>query len=85
MNKLLWLALAGLGVYVIYKGITSAPKGPALKKPLVDGTVLTGRTQTTQNSRAPNYPAEVVSYGVRNWAEIQGEDGQTDWVETETA
>lgn len=82
---------AGIGVaYLIYRQFQKSrnaaaavlPRGPVPIAPLPQGSRLTGRTQTTSNNRPPNFPEEVVSYGVKQWAEVIRPDGRTDWVTT---
>jgi flagellar basal body-associated protein FliL len=85
MKKLLLLAMIGVGVYVLWRGVAAAKEetanAPKFKTALPPGAVLTGQTQTTTNGRSPDYPSDVVGYGIRNWAQIQNGDGSMGWVE----
>jgi hypothetical protein len=82
-KKLLWLVVAGVGAYALYKGVqASRAAGPKLLHPLPAGAVLTGQTSTTDNGRSPDFQGDIVGTGARNWAEIRNSDGSTAWVET---
>jgi len=65
---------------VLTRGTVALPNiRPAA--PLPPGAVLTGRIEQTSTGRPPNFPGEVIGYGVREWAEYALPTGKFDWVE----
>lgn len=94
MKNALWVLLAAAAAYAAYKaatgaaastglpGLTPGAQVPAFKLllPLPPGGQLTGRVQTTDNARPPNYTEEVSGFGVGQWAEVRSPNGRLDWI-----
>ncbi|NDQ57340.1 MAG: hypothetical protein GZ088_09745 [Acidipila sp.] len=99
MKNAMWLIVVALGGYAAYKAVTGiaastglpglAPGVPApafkLLLPLPPGGTLTGRIQTTDNARPPNYTEEVSGFGAGQWAEVVSPNGRKDWIPIATS
>jgi hypothetical protein len=91
MKNWLYLAMLAGGAYVLYEYIKSreaaAVPAPVSVKPLLPltpGAVFTGRIQSTNTGRPPNYVDDVVGYAPGDWAETVAPNGRTDWVPIST-